>query len=162
MKFEMTLFGPGVTPNPSAPTVPARKALRETTDSLIHNALLVNDLPGLVAQSAEVIALVARTLLQFEQEPEVPDFVEAVRAHIENGRAVMDRGLTLNDWDTVRCGAVMLEITVRGICAALSVPYDLVLAEVHRAQQAGEVADIRRMLVEAGVIQPQAANDENT
>ena len=64
----------------------------------------------------------------------------------------MDRGLMLRNWETVRCGSVMLELTVRGICAALSVPYDIVLAEVLRAQQAGENPAIRRVLTEAGVL----------
>jgi hypothetical protein len=139
-------------------TAPARKQLRETTDDLIHGALLVNDLPELISLSGQSILCVAGVLLQYAQDPQVPDFVEAVQAHIESGRAVMDRGLMLNDWATARCGAVMLEITVRGVCAALSVPYDLILAEVHRAQQAGESPAIRRILTEAGVIKPESTD----
>jgi hypothetical protein len=152
MKQELDLCRASVTPNPTDSTTTNRRALRETTDDLIHNALMVDDLPGLVGLSAETMLCVAGILLKYGQEPDVRDLVEAAQAHIESGRAVMDKGLMLNSWETVKCGSVMLELTVRGICAALSVPYDLVLAEAHRAQQVGENPNIRRVLTEAGVI----------
>ena len=154
MKQELDLCRPTITPASADPTTASRKALREKTDDLIHNALLIDDLPGLVALSAETMICVATTLLRYDIEPDVRDLVDAAQAHIESGRAVMDRGLMLRNWETVRCGSVMLELTVRGICAALSVPYDKVLAEVLRAQQAGENPAIRRVLTEAGVLKP--------
>lgn len=162
MRAELDLCRSSVTPNPTEPTTTSRRALRETTDDLIHSALLVNDLPGLIGLSAETMVCVAQTLLKYEQDPQVPDFVEAAQASIEQGRAVMDRGLMINSWETVRCGAVMLELTVRGICAALSAPYDTVLAEVLRAQQAGENPNIRRVLVEAGVIKEPSDETEDS
>ena len=152
MRFELDTLRATVAPEPEAPSNPTRKELRETTDELIHSALLVNDLPELVRLSAETMCTVATALLRFEREPGVPDFVEASQALIEQGRAVMDKGLLLRSWETVQCGAVMLEMTVRGICAALSVPYDQVLIEVHRARVAGENAQVRQILIAAGLV----------
>ena len=152
MRFEIDLVRPSVQPAPGDSTAPIRKELRQTTDELIHSALLVNDLPELVRLSAETMCIVARALVRFENDPQVPDFVEASQALIEQGRAVMDKGLLLRNSETINCGAVMLELTVRGICAALSVPYDQVLTEVHRARIAGENAAVRPILVKAGLI----------
>lgn len=152
MKFELDLVRASGVPDTSANAT--RKELREITDELIHSALLVNDLPELVRLSAETMCIVARALVRFENDPQVPDFVEASQALIEQGRAVMDRGLMLGSPETINCGAVMLELTVRGICAALSVPYDQVLIEVHRARCAGENPLVRPILVDAGLVAP--------
>lgn len=152
MRYELDLVRASVTPDPAQVTTVHRRDLRVVTDRLIHDALLVNELPALVGLSAEVMVTVATILATYEIEPGVPDFVEASQALIEAGRGVMDRGLLLRSWETTQCGAVMLELTVRGICATLSVPYDKVLAEVHRARQAGENPLVRQILVEAGLI----------
>jgi hypothetical protein len=160
MKHELDLVRASVTPDKTQGSAPTRKDLREVTDRLIHDCLLANDLPDLVCMSAETMCVVATALLRFELEPQVIDFVEAGQALIEQGRAVMDKGLMLNSELTTNCGAVMLEITVRGICAALSVPYDKVLAEVHRARMAGENAAIRPILIEAGLLKEE--NDDAT
>lgn len=161
MKHELELFRALVEVDQDARTEPARKELREITDQVIHQALLVNDLPELVRLTAETMATVATALLRFGRDPQVPDFVEASQALIEAGRSVMDRGLMLRSWESVSCGAVMLEISVRGICAALSVPYDKVLGEIHRARAAGENANVRSILIEAGLLSEpvEAAND---
>ncbi len=159
MKYELDLVRPYAPPDPAQRSEPTRKALREVTDRLIHDALLVNDLPDLVRMSAETMCVVAEALVRYEQDPQVIDFVEAAQALIETGRGVMDKGLLLRSWETTNCGAVMLEITVRGLCAALSVPYDKVLGEVHRARVAGENAAIRPILVEAGLLKE---NDDAT
>lgn len=164
MRFEIDLVRPSTQPEPGASTAPLRKDLRQTTDALIHSALLVNDLPELVRLAAETMCVVATSLVRVDLDPQVPDFVEASQALIEQGRAVMDKGLLLRNSETINCGAVMLELTVRGICAALSVPYDQVLTEVHRARVAGENPAVRQILIEAGLVaaeQPAAANDDD-
>ena len=161
MRYELDLLRAGVTPEPDAPSNPTRKELREATDQLIHSALLVNDLPELVRLSAETMCTVATALLRFEREPGVPDFVEAAQALIEQGRSVMDKGLMLRSPETINCGAVMLELTVRGICAALSVPYDEVLREVAQARAQERNAEVRSILVKAGLVkenEDEAAN----
>ena len=152
MRFEIDLVRPSVQPAPGDSTAPIRKELRQTTDALIHSALLVNDLPELVRLAAETMCVVATGLVRVDRDPQVPDFVEAAQAMVETGRAVMDKGLLLNSPETINCGAVMLELTVRGICAALSVPYDRVLVEVHRARGAGENPTVRQILIEAGLV----------
>ena len=152
MRFELDLLRGSVETDPSQRSEPSRKGLRETTDRLIYGALLVNDLPELVRLSAETMCVVAEALIRFDRDPGVPDFVEAAQALVEQGRAVMDRGLMLTSAETINCGAVMLELTVRGICAALSVPYDRVLVEVHRARGAGENPTVRQILIEAGLV----------
>jgi hypothetical protein len=153
VKFELDLLRSSTEPAGTVTaTTPDRRALRQTTDALIHDALLVNDLPELVRLSAETMCVVAATLVRAQRDPQVPDFVQAAKTLIEGARGVMDRGLMVHDWPTVECGAVMIEITVRGICAALNVPYDKVLVEVHRARVAGENPAIRAILVEAGLL----------
>jgi hypothetical protein len=159
MKHEFALLRSSITSDPKAPTAPARKELRQVTDRLINDALLLDDLPELVLLSADTMVTVASTLLRYEIEPDVRDLVEATQALIESSRAVMDRGLLMTSWETVRCGAVMVELTVRGLCAALTIPYDDVLAEVHRARQAGENPAVRRILTEAGLIRDDSAGD---
>lgn len=152
MKHELDLLRDSVPVDADARTEPTRKDLREATDELIHSGLLVNDLPELVRLSAETMCTVATALLRFEREPAVPDLVEAAQALIEQGRAVMDKGLLLRSWETVQCGAVMLELTVRGICAALSVPYDRVLTEVVQARAQGRNSAVRQILIDAGLV----------
>lgn len=159
MRFELALVRDAVAPDPGQRSDPSRKRLREVTDALIHDALLVDQLPELVRLSAETMCTVAETLLIFEIEPDVRDLVEATQALIEDSRAVMDKGLLLRSWETVRCGAVMLELVVRGLCATLSVPYDEVLAEVHRARLANENPRIREILIAAGLMKPPAVED---
>lgn len=109
-------------------TTAHRKELREVTDAIINEALPSNDLTLLVYLSCEAILEVARCLDDMSEEPQLLDFVMAASEHLQNARATMDRGLLLQDWETVRRGAVMMELTVRGVCAALSVPYEEVLA----------------------------------
>lgn len=156
MRFELDTFREGVAVETDARTEPSRKTLREATDLLIHNALLVNDLPELVRLSAETMADVATILVRYARDPQVPDFVEASRALLVEARDVMDRGLMLRSFELVDCGAVMLEIVVRGICAALSVPYDKVMLEMKRARDAGENPEIRRILTDAGLLKAEA------
>lgn len=157
MKFELELVKGSVNPDPRTPTTPSRRDLQLATDALIADEPL--DLTGVVERSCSIMLVVAKTLTTYQQDPQVPDLVEASSASIRAARLVMDRGLLMNDWDQVRCGAVMLELSVRGLCAALSVPYDRVMAEVHRAQQAGQAPQVRAILIEAGLVQEEAAND---
>lgn len=159
MRYELDLVRAAITPDPTQRTEPSRKRLREVTDALIHDALLIDQLPELVRLSAETMCTVAETLLIFEIEPDVRDLVDATQALIEDSRAVMDKGLLLRSWETVRCGSVMLEVAVRGLCATLSVPYDHVLAEVHRARLAGENPLVRPILVAAGLMKSPEVED---
>ncbi len=152
VKHELDLLRGSVAHEPTAPVAPTRKAVREATDALIHDALLRDDLPALVATSATVMCAVATALLRHGHEPDVADLVEGTQALIESGRDVLDRGLMLQSAETIKCGSVMLELAVRGLCAALSVPYDAALAEVVQARAAGQSPDVRPLLAEAGLL----------
>lgn len=152
MKHELDLLRASVAHDPAAPAAPSRKEVRQATDALINDALLRDDLPGLVTLSCASMCAVATVLLRHGHEPGVADLVEGTQALIESGRDVLDRGLMLQSADTINCGAVMLELAVRGLCAALGVPYDQALAEVVRARTAGEGPDVRAVLADAGLI----------
>jgi hypothetical protein len=117
------------------PTTPSRKRIRESTDAVIHEALKRDDMPALIRTMCTVMLEVAQTLDIHDEEPDVADLVEAAQALIEAGRAVMDRGLQLQSWETTKCGAVMLELTVRGMFAACSIPYDEALLAVYEGRQ---------------------------
>lgn len=129
-------------------TTAHRKELREVTDAIINEALPSNDLTLLVYLSCEAILEVARCLDDVSEEPELLDFVMAASEHLQNARATMDRGLLLQDWETVRRGAVMVELTVRGVCAALSVPYEEALSTA----RVSDYEPVRGVLRRAGLI----------
>jgi hypothetical protein len=153
MKFELDLIRPDrpLDDDPKArrrDTTAHRKELREVTDAVINEALPSNDLTLLVYLSCEVILEVARCLDDVSEDPTLLDFVLAASEHLQNARATMDRGLLLQDWETVRRGAVMVELTVRGICAALSVPYE---EAVSTARVSG-YEPVRGVLRRAGLI----------
>lgn len=67
--------------------------------------------------------------------PSIEDFREASVALIEDARAVFDRGVMVDDMATMRCGAVMLELTVRGMCAALGQDYEEAMRAVHEGRE---------------------------
>jgi hypothetical protein len=128
MKQEMALVA--ATCDPTLAGNAARKTLREQTDVLIREALQLNSLPALAAHAGQVMLTVAQILVNAQAEPDVPDLIEATQALIEDGRAVMDRGLMIDSRETLLCGAVMLELACRGIFHALGLPYEAVLSAV--------------------------------
>jgi hypothetical protein len=151
MQFEMDTMRASTAHDATAPVAPTRKALREATDALMNDGLATGELVEAVTRACDVMCTVAAGLVRHGYEPGVADLVEATCASIENARAVLDKGLMLQDAATVNCGAVMVELTVRGMCAALGVPYDSALREVARASLAGEAPAIRPLLVAVGL-----------
>lgn len=139
MKFEQDLVREPVEPLPEGvtrrPAGDARRDIRLLTDSLIHEALRANTLPPLVDGTCIVMLALARALNRHELVPEVPHFIEAAIALIEDARTVYDKGMLVDDADRAMVGAVMLEITVRGVCAALSIDYE---AEMRKRVQPPE------------------------
>ena len=103
---------------------------------MIHEGLKPDNMATLIATICRAMLDVAHAVDDHDAEPDVEDFVEAAIAHIENGRSVIDKGLTIDDMPTIKCGAVMLEITVRGICAALSISYEDAMRAVHEGREA--------------------------
>lgn len=130
MKFELELIrsGPRVE---FASRQDARKELRLATDALIHDALKKNDIKHFYIEAGRAMLTVARICDQYRFEPELVDAVEGGVALIEQGRAVLDRGLTINSHETSVIGIVMMGFAIRGICESFHVPYEALLKAVH-------------------------------
>lgn len=114
--------------------IPTRKAIREATDAVIFDALQAGSMPRLVRSVCNAMLVVARAVDDHDLEPEVDDFIAAAMSLLEAGRGALDLALVVNDWDGARAGAVMIELTVRGMCAALSIDYDAALRAVHEGR----------------------------
>jgi len=112
------------------PTAPTRKAIRESTDEIMFGALQKGSMPELVRSVCETMLVVARAVDEHDFEPGADDFVAASMSLIEAGRNALDLALMVDDKEGCRAGAVMIELTVRGICAALSIDYDKALRAV--------------------------------
>lgn len=124
MKFEQDLVGREPVPLGRVPTTEARRDVRVITDALIFDALRANKIPPLVGACCDTMLTLARALNRHGIDPEVPDFIEAAVALIEDARTVFDAGMRVDDMGRAKIGAVMLEVAVRGICAALSIDYE--------------------------------------
>lgn len=135
MKFELDLtrsapaeaLPDGVTPlgpTKQAIGVETRRDVRMATDDLIHEALRANQLPPLVDGVCKVMHDLAVALHKLKLEPDVPHFIEAAVALVEDARTVFDAGVRVDDPEKTMIGAVMLEITARGVFAALSIDYE--------------------------------------
>lgn len=136
------------------PSVSAsRREVREATDFVMREALESNDLATLAAAAARLMLTTATVVDRHGIEPDVTDLIEAMRALVEDSRAVLDRGLMIDAHATARCGAVMVELAVRGLCAALNFPYGDLLAAVH----AGE--NVAAVLVKSGHISAEKCPD---
>jgi hypothetical protein len=134
-------------------TTSIRKGLRNITDDLIHQALMNDSMVDACTGMCLTMLVVAKFSYALRSIPDVRDFVEASQALIEDARSVADKGLMLHSHETTRCGAVMMEIVVRGMCAALSLPYDKLLAAVNANE------DIRPILIESGHIRQEGSNE---
>lgn len=136
MKWEQDLvreLGAPLEPASPADVLSGRRVVRLASDVLLLDGLRTNTLPPLVEGCCGTMLALARVLNRHQLEPDVPHFIEAAGALIEDARTIFDAGFRVDDKDKAMVGAVMLEITVRGICAALSVPYE----DAMRASHAG-------------------------
>lgn len=136
------------------PTTSVRHGLRSITDEVIHKALRNDSMAELAEGMCLIMLTSAKTTVAYNLDPDVADFVEACTALIEDARSVADRGLTTHDERTAKCGLVMLELTVRGIAAALGMPYEDLVRAVH----AGD--DVRPILREAGLLKPESEQSD--
>ena len=131
MKFELdlvrdkvaTLFETGEPPT----MADQRKALRRMTDDCIEQGLMINSLEALPKHISQVMLTVAASLQVQELEPDVEHFVYAAVALIEDSRKAMDLGMLPDNAPQTTVGAVMMEITMRGICHALGLDYEAAL-----------------------------------
>ena len=115
----------------------ARKRLNEAANSLVHGAVLKNDLPALSAGLATTMIATARTLVGLGLEPDLENFVYAAAELVGNTRKVMDDALRFGNLDDFKLASVMMEITLKGIASTLSLP----LEELMKAELAKEVVE---------------------
>lgn len=145
MKFELELTRPpavtdlpeGVTPlgpTKQAISVEVRRDVRLATDELIHEALRANQLPPLVDGVCKVMHDLAVSLHKLKLEPDVPHFIEAACALIEDARTVYDAGVRVDDVEKTAIGAVMVEITARGVFAALNIDYETEMKKRYKSE----------------------------
>lgn len=146
MKFEQDLVGREPIPLGRVPSTEARRDVRVITDAFIFDALRANQMQPLLDGACDTMLTLARALNRHSIEAEVPDFMEAAVALIEDARTVFDAGMRVDDHDRAKIGAVMLELAVRGILAALDKPY----YELMKARHAQENDDGSKTVGGAG------------
>lgn len=162
MKFELDLIRGEATPLPEGvakfrpPTEPMRKELRELTDFLVDEALRKGSMVGIANGAAHLMIAVAQIVDKYDVEPDVHDMIDAAVRMIQVAHNSIDRGLMVPNWDEVKAGCVMMELTVRGVCAALGIPYDEVL------KAAWSVGDCTQVLVQFGKVRGEAHEQEGS
>lgn len=137
-------------------TAPLRKELREVTDTLLDAVRAGSGLVPVVSMAMASVLCVADVLDRVDEEPGIEDLMYATGAVLASGRNALDRGLTLQDWDTARMSAVSVELLVRGLMSALGVPYDAALAAAYTEGEQG----IEQLLLTLGKIQPKEKSDD--
>lgn len=154
MKQELEIIRAGVVKiKPS--TNDSRRSLRVLSDALLQWAHGNASIEGLATGCGALMLDVARIVDAHDVEPDIPNFLEAIQAVVETGRAVMDKGLMIDSPETTKCGAVMMEISVRGIAAALNLPYGELLQTVK------DGGDVQALLVKSGHISVPSDNDSS-
>lgn len=136
MKTELDMVrstSPLIERNPLA-LLPVRKQLNEAALALTHEALMKNDPAALRRRLAELMIVVARTLVGLKLEPNLDNFVIACAELVNTTRKTMDDALRFNDDDDIRLAAVMMEVVLKGIAASLALPLeDLMRSELEKS-----------------------------
>ena len=143
-----------------------RRSLRMTTESLIHDAFLGGDVVRLMEAVVETMSATAGTCSQFGLEPDISDFLLAGKDLVEDARVLLDKGLTVREWDQVKIGAAMIQCICGGVCAILGLPYKDAMAMAHAKYLNAERPtreDFAKLLTDAGfkLDEEVASNDPN-
>jgi len=110
-----------------------RKRLNEAANSLVHDAVLKNDLPALSKGLAHTMIVTARTLVELELEPDLENFVYACSELIDGARKAVDDALRFNNLEDLRLASVMMEVVLKGIAATLGLSLEeLMKAELEK------------------------------
>lgn len=139
MKAEIDLIKDGIPQNDCredgsvffGDTNSVRRGLRNMTDNMVLEALHSDSPVDLQEGIGTVMLVVAEAAWRLRIEPDVSDFVEASQALIEDARAVLDKGLMINDVPKTTVGIVMIEIVMRGIASCLNpeITYDAAIRD---------------------------------
>jgi hypothetical protein len=112
----------------------ARKRLNGAANTLVHDAVLKNDLPALTEKLADMMIVTARILVEQELEPDLENFVYACAELIGGTRKAMDDALRFDNLDDFKLASVMMEVVLKGMAATLG----LSLEELMKAELAKE------------------------
>jgi hypothetical protein len=126
--------------------VAARKKFNEAANSLVHDAVLKNDLGVLAEKSAALMVVVARILVGTALEPDLENFVYACSELISGVRADFDTALRFGKEDDIKLTAVMMEVILKGVAATLALPLGALMEEVLEAEAAERAPDIQAVL----------------
>lgn len=137
-------------------TVSVRRGLRGITDQALTEGLRLNKWVPLIEGMCLTMLTTAKTARCYSCTPDVPDFIEATHALIENARAVIDKGLTVNSEETVKCGIVMMEMSVRGMFTVLGFTEDRYRAMVTAVRDGG---DIEALMTEWGYMKKEKSDE---
>jgi hypothetical protein len=126
--------------------VATRKQFNKAANSLVHDAILKNDLPLLAEKLADMMVVTARILVGLRLEPDVESFAYACAELVTTVRKNFDDALRFDKEDDVKLAAVMMEVVLKGISATLALPLEKLMAEVLAAEAEGRGAYIRPLL----------------
>jgi hypothetical protein len=114
-----------------------------------------------VASVAEDLAVgmlsVAEAVADLGADPDEHDLVRGAMAAIAESFNELDRAMLLNDWAAVSTAAVRVELVLRGLAAALGLPYVALLksAATCKSDEVRLAAEVQAALQLAGLA-PQA------
>ena len=112
---------------PADEVISRRRVIRAETDDLITCAMQNANLPALALHLGRCAFVTAWACAQFGVQPDVADFISALRESVMVARKALDDALRLQDWPDVRINVVLIEIAIRGAAAALNLPYEALL-----------------------------------
>ena len=141
-----------------------RRSIRLVTDSLINTAFLNGDVVQLLESIVETMTCVGGTCAQLGIEPDISDFLLAGKDLVEDSRVLIDKGISVREYDQVKIGAAMLQCVCAGVCAILGLPYRDAIEMAHGKYMNAEKPtreDFEAILRAAGFkLDEGAANDD--
>lgn len=114
-----------------------RRTVRVSTDDLIGAGFLAGDLVRLSAKLGDTMLVMGGTCAQLGVRPEISEFLLAAKELVEDARTVVDKSLTVQDWEQVKIGVAMMQVVLGGVCFVLNLPYRDVLQAMHGAYMVG-------------------------
>lgn len=145
-------------------TTARRRSLRMTTDDLISKGLLNGDAAALLNSLCETMTATAGACAGLGVEPDVNDLLLGVKDLTEDVRVLLDKSISVREYDQLKIGATMMEIVCVGTAAILGLPYREAIAMAHAKYMNAETPsrdDFADVLRAAGikVDEEDASND---
>lgn len=132
-----------------------RKNMRMLSDGLIA-ALMNQSTEGVAVGITQVTTAGATALVSLGiGEPGIEDLVVGAKELLEDARVIYDKGLQVGEYDQVKVGATMMTLICMGLASVLNIPYAVIFTEIFNAANEKREANVRGILVEAGLLQPE-------